>query len=588
MQVLFVEKIKSMKSYLLYCLSLFSVAVNAQGNFILQTDTANPINTFSSAGTYRGCAWADINNDGLIDFHAAPNYLFMNMGNGQFTAVANPMFPNNPLGSGPASTSWADFDNDGDIDCFIGARKSRLYRNGAGQFTLDSTMYATQGDYLAWSACMGDINNDARMDVCQVYANGFFPGTTPTPCFLQIQDANGILNNVTGYAFTDSLAAYTVPYFSDFDLDGDMDLFVASGPAGTPGFDYCYRNLKTETGDDTLERITNTLFATQQQDGQCYNFIDYDNDGDLDLCLTNYNGAPTRFYKNNNGIYSTLTLPFTTTTINLANNWGDYDNDGDLDVIITNDGGLVRYYRNDGNDVFTSITLNLTTKSGGACPSNCDYDNDGDLDLFIMGTGTAKGLYKNDSLAYGNNWVNIKCNGTLSNKSAIGTIVRIKAVINGQPVWQLREINAMNTFMGHNDLRVHFGLGNATSIDSIIIHYLNGANEIFTGVAVNAFYSNTEGSGILSAVTLVKEKENPAFAFIAYPNPAGSYMLVKNKNLKEITSAYKLYNASGLELQSALLENDTTKINTAHLSSGIYFVCIEAENYYQRIQFVKE
>ncbi|MEP7264598.1 MAG: FG-GAP-like repeat-containing protein [Bacteroidota bacterium] len=578
-----------MKPILLYCLLLFSATAYSQGNFVLQTDTANPINTFSNAGTYRGCAWADINNDGLIDFHAAPNYLFMNMGGGQFTSVPNPMFPNNPLGTGPASTSWADYDNDGDIDCFIGARKSRLYRNdGTGQFTLDSTMYATSGDYLAWSAAMGDINNDSRMDVCQVYANGFFPGTTPTPCFLQIQDVNGILNNITGYAFTDSLAAYTVPYFSDFDLDGDMDLFVASGPAGTPGFDYCYRNLKMETGVDTLERIFNTLFASQKQDGQCYNFIDYDNDGDMDLCLTNYNGAPTRFYKNDNGTYNSLTLPFTTTTVNLANCWGDYDNDGDLDVIITNDGGLVKYYRNDGNSVFTSVNLNLTTKAGGAGASNCDYDNDGDLDLFIMGTGTAKGLYKNDSLAYGNNWVNIKCTGTTSNKSAIGTIVKIKSVINGQSVWQLREINAMNSFMGHNDLRVHFGLGNATLIDSVIIHYLNGGTEIFTGVSANTFYSNTEGSGILSAITSIKEKENPAFTFTAYPNPAGSYLLIKNKNQENISSDYQLYNTSGIILKSASLENDTTTINTASLPSGIYFICIKAKNYYQNIKFIKE
>jgi enediyne biosynthesis protein E4 len=578
-----------MKKILLLILTLTTQKLYSQGDLVLQTDTANPINTFVNLGTYRGCAWIDFDNDGLTDFHAAPNFLYKNTGNGQFTAVANPMFPSNPLGTGPASSSWADFDNDGDIDCFIGARKSRLYRNdGTGQFTLDSTMFAVQGDYLAWSAAMGEINNDGRMDVCEVYANGFFPGTTPTPCFFQIQDANGILNNITGYAFTDSLAAYTVPYFSDFDLDGDMDLFIASGPAGTPGYDFCYRNLKQETGIDTMERITNTLFGLDQQDGQCYNFIDDDNDGDLDLCLTNYGGVSTRFYRNNNGTYAPLSLPFTNTSARLANCWGDYDNDSDQDVILTTDGSPVAYYRNDGNNTFTPLSLDITLKSGGACVSNSDYDNDGDLDVFIMGTGSAKGLYKNDSLGYGNHWLNIKCAGTVSNKSAVGTVVRIKATVNGQVIWQAREINAMNSFMGHNDLRVHFGLGNATFVDSVVIKYLSGSEEIFININADHFYFNEEGSGILSNVTSIALNEKKDTPFTLSPNPSGDYIILTSDINADDKISYTLYSAEGGVIDSSLFTSQSSRINTASLTHGIYFIQVQTKDSYYVLKFIKK
>src|SRR5262249_15618062 len=136
----------------------------------------------------------------------------------------------------------------------------------------------------------------------------------------------------------DSLAPYTIPTWSDYDLDGDMDLFIGSGPAQVaPLPDFNYKNLLKETGSFSLERLTSFPFKVPQ-DGQTYNFIDYDNDGDLDICLTNYSQAPSRFYLNSDTGYVSLTTPFTTTIGHLSNCWGDIDNDGFLDVLIATDG----------------------------------------------------------------------------------------------------------------------------------------------------------------------------------------------------------------------------------------------------------
>ena len=183
-----------------------------------------------------------------------------------------------------------------------------------------------------------------------------------------------------------------------------MDLFMASGPVmGIPDYDFCYKNLKIETGIDSLVPMTTELFATQTQDGQCYNFIDYDNDSDFDLCLTNYFSAPTRMYKNTGGIYTSISTAFTTTTTNIANCWGDYDNDGDLDVIITNDNQITKYYRNNGGISFTYLSGGFTTPTATNGITNADYDNDGDLDVFTNGDGnngntSSEDIYVNDTV----------------------------------------------------------------------------------------------------------------------------------------------------------------------------------------------
>jgi hypothetical protein len=148
-----------------------------------------------------------------------------------------------------------------------------------------------------------------------------------------------------------------------------------------------------------------------------------------------------------------------------------------------------------------------------------DYDNDGDLDLFVTGGGAMKALYRND-LNNGNSWINIRCEGTSSNRAAIGAKVRAKAAIDGKAVWQMREISSQNAFNGHNMLNVHFGFGNATRIDSLNVEWPSGQTDQATNVPLNRFITVTEGSGITTGV-----KENstavPVYFDLSqnYPNP---------------------------------------------------------------------
>ena len=560
-----------------------------QGGWSKITDPLNAVSQYTTIFPYAGASFIDINNDNLADIHAAPQALFLNQGNGRFIRISNLNFT--PL-VGVTGSSWADIDNDGDNDCAVSCTPSRIFiNNGSGIFSNGSPFLPGISVYGSWACAWGDYNEDRMPDIFLTHAEGFHPGSNTEACRFYYQN-DTVLNTfsqVSGYTFLQDFSSYTNPYWSDYDLDGDMDLFIASGPVdGIGAKDPCFKNMKIETGIDTLYAMTTELFAQQLQDGQCYNFIDHDNDGDLDLCITNYFSIPTRFYRNDSGTYTLLNTPFSTATTNIANCWGDYDNDGDLDVIITNDNAPTRYYRNDaGSFVYLSGGLTTPTATNGAV--NGDYDNDGDLDVFFNGLGnngnnTSVGLYKNETVAGNRNWVNLKLNGTFSNRSALGAIIRIKSTINGVPVWQMREVNAQNSFQGQNDLRVHFGLGNAQQIDSITIQWPKGLTEVFTTKAANKFYNVTEGQGISEIIIGISQINTniPERTVLNqnYPNPFNPVTKIRfsvsNLNAKNEISEISVFDILGKKIATLFKGklnpgNYEVEWNAEKYTSGVYF-----------------
>lgn len=504
-------------------------------SFVRITDTGNPIVTDPVQAFYEGASWVDFNNDGLLDLFVSRRSLYQNTGNGNFIALPNAItFQGSSIGN-----SWADVDNDGDLDCFVAGgtpRGSFLYRNdGGGTFTKITA--GGIGDSLGnkgWSCAWADYDNDGFVDLVISAAFGFAGITTSNRLFHN--NGDGAFTRIDTTVISDGTAPYTVPSWSDYDDDGDMDLFIGSGPAnGTLAPDYLYRNWLTETSSATFTRIATSPIATDSVDGQIWNWIDYDNDGDLDAYQTNYNGGiPNNLYRNNGGSYQRMTSGQVGTIasdlgVSLANLWADFDNDGDLDCFVTNEANQTnRYYKNNGNGSFTRIdTLAIVTTIGnhrGAAAG--DYDNDGDIDLMITGANGSRGLYKNQ-LSNGNAWVNIHLEGTISNRAAIGAKVRAKAVINGSPVWQIREVSSQNSFDGMNMLNVAFGLGNASVIDSLIIDWPRGLRETFTNVDVNTRYSATEGKGLIAEgvtqpFTKVTDSNNPVVTD-AFESGGGSW-----------------------------------------------------------------
>ncbi|HXU28402.1 MAG TPA: FG-GAP-like repeat-containing protein [Bacteroidia bacterium] len=573
-----------MKKIIITLAIIFPLLAFAQGGWTKVINSANPVTNFTVIGVYNGAAWVDINNDGNIDLYAMPHYVFLNNGGGSFTKLTGLNINPTPL-QYPGGCSWADINNDGFIDFITAQNPSEIYlNNGNNTFQNITSQIPTLSGYAAWGCVLADVNNDNKLDLLYAQAHGFHGSATPYPCKLFMQDvATFSFTPKQGYAFTDSLRPYTVPYFHDYDMDGDMDLFIATGPGGSPGPDYCYKNMKKETGNDTLYRMTTESWTMQLQDGQCYNAIDFDNDGDFDMCLTNYSGASSRFYKNNNGIYVADSTAFVGIGNKLSNTWGDFDNDGDLDVIIASDNSTPKHYVNNGNGTFTELNPDFVYAAPNSCIISCDYDNDGDLDIFIHGNNNGRALYRNDSLAGNRNWVNYTLKGTVSNTSAIGTIIKIKATIYGASVWQVRQITAQNSFQGQNDLRVHFGLGDAAQIDSVLINWPSGIQEYYINKPVKQFETLVEGNGNLTGINNLTNKETGNMS--VYPNPAKNSLTIKLEGITFSAANVVLLDMIGKEVLSAVMTKNKMQLSLKNLTTGTYILRLQtpAKTYIKKI-----
>jgi len=274
--------------------------------------------------------------------------------------------------------------------------------------------------------------------------------------------------------------------------------------------------LYSNNGDGSFTKITTGDIVNDGGTSLGSSWGDFDNDGDLDLFVANGDIVnDTSLFAGVNFLYQNDGSPaysFTKITVgdivndtssSVGSTWGDFDNDGDLDLFVANEAFQNNdLYSNNGDGTFTKITsgsiVNDTEWSLGT--SSADYDNDGDLDIFVSNVAGNNSLYSNNGNA--NSWININCVGTVSNSSAIGAKVRVKANIFGNDVWQLKEISG-RTGYATNSLNAEFGLGDATAIDSIIIEWPSDTVDIYTGIAVNTFYIATEGQDI---VTSIKDK----------------------------------------------------------------------------------
>ena len=178
-----------------------------------------------------------------------------------------------------------------------------------------------------------------------------------------------------------------------------------------------------------------------------------------------------------------------------GSSWGDFDNDGDLDLFVANDSGNNFMYCNDQDAGFVKIAGVQLVNDGGASQGSSwgDFDNDGDLDLFVANNSEDNFLYLNHGNS--NNWVNIKLIGTVSNTSAIGAKVKVKATIQDSAqgvMWQMREVAGQTGYLSQNSLNAEFGLGDATIIDSIRVEWPSGFIQDTTDIKANQYLTIKE------------------------------------------------------------------------------------------------
>jgi len=453
---------------------------------------------------------ADYNNDGYLDvlilrggwmreFGRQPNSLLKNNGDGTFTDVT---FAAGLMSLHPTQTAtWADFNNDGHLDLFIGNESM-----GASSFHF-SELFLNQGD--------GTFKDVAEAAGVQVNKIGFRP-------------SHHYIKGVTS---------------ADFDRDGWMDLYVSTGGLEQSRNFYFRNTGLNKKGIPVFEDLTEQAGLG----GDVSTFTtwawDYDNDGWTDIFASGYrrsngqgsittdicaeylgrpHGAETgHLYRNNgDGTFTEVSEAVGLDRImySMGANFGDYDNDGWLDFYLgTGNIGMNslipnKAFRNAGGQRFQDVTtaMGVGHLQKGHGVSFADLDNDGDQDLLMSMGGAFQGdVFQNaffenpySGTPEAGNWLTVHLVGEEANRSAIGSTLKLVVEENGQE----REIHRTVTWggsFGSNPLRQQIGLGKATEVRELHIRWAgSGTEQTFQNLQGNRFIKITEGNATIEALTL--------------------------------------------------------------------------------------
>jgi hypothetical protein len=520
--------------------------------------TGDVLGMFTSGGA--AVAVGDFNNDGLEDLfvtdsdEGTKSRLYRNNGDLTFTDVAEEAGVaggNDPL-SIVADALWFDYDNDGWDDlAIIRFGTPILYHNEHnGRFKDVSAASGLNKFGNTIAAVAFDYDNDGDVDMMlghyfkaenlldlkspNVLPNDLDNAVNGGGVALWRNDGNGKFTDVTEKAGLSKHSGWTLDIgHGDFDNDGWQDFYLAC--------DYGTDRIFFNNKNGTFRETTDKSLGWDTKKGMNADVGDYDNDGLLDVYVTNITDEYMKecnmlWHNNGDGTFSDLSKETGTcpTLWGWAAKFGDFDADGWLDLFVVNGlrsadkeknyiPVLVNMITTPGMD-FTNVhnwpnigTMtwsgyqkkkmfhNLGTQSfkeisaeagvdndlDGRGIGMADLDNDGRLDIYQTNADQRSLLYRGTT--DGGNWIQLKLIGTKSNRDAIGARITLKA----GGMTQIREVNGGNGYAGQSSLRTHFGIGKAAKIDSIQIRWPSGAVEDVTA-ALNQISYVQEGKGIVA------------------------------------------------------------------------------------------
>jgi hypothetical protein len=481
------------------------------------------IGEFISRGQAIGVAAADFDNDGDIDFYAptdagVQNQLYRNLGDGTFEESGAEAGVDSLLFGRVAI--WFDYDGDHRLDLLVGGDCFARSELCAGNFYL--TLYRQTGDaqFLDVTAAagitedlvddstdhragmaVGDINNDGYLDV--VLGMWAFDGQ------LLLNDGDGTFTDASaGSGLESGGSRHWMHTLHDFDGDGWLDIHTA--------VDMTENKLLVNQQDNTFQDVAGALGTDNPWDGMGTALGDYDNDGDIDIYVTNIFdlGKHNVLYRNDT-VGSTLAFTEVSEALGVDNtDWGwgctffDADNDGFLDLAATN--GFVtqswtddpsRFFLNQGmppyqfTDVSSAVGFSDTLI--GSSLVAFDYDRDGDLDMLQstragqVGTSTLR-LLQNDPIAgeTTGNYLVVKPRMDGPNHWAIGAVVRATV---GE-LTMTRLITAGISFVGQEPAEAFFGLGLVGLAEQVVIEWPDGTQSLYEDIPANDIYTVIDGA----------------------------------------------------------------------------------------------
>ena len=343
---------------------------------------------------------------------------------------------------------FVDYDNDGDQDLFLTSYLGGtfLFQNNDLQFTeVTGSVGISKEKMKTFASAWGDYDRDGWIDL--LIANRHFPGESLEHNYLYRNKGNGTFEERGFLAGVSNPGEGNMPLavsFIDYDKDGWPDIFMA--------IDKFYGNLLFRNlGDGTFLNMSEPAGMGKKMDGMCVAPGDYDNDGDLDIYVTN---APQvqygneLFHNNGDGTFSEKAIEAGVRVH--KHGWGsnffDYDNDGLLDIFTVNStaadssGALNQNWRNPllknmGNGSFEEqfdVGTDEDTLSASYGTAIGDFNDDGFYDIVVVNNYDPHPEHFNNSKIYQNNggefnWIKIKLEGTTSNRNGVGSWIEVQA-----------------------------------------------------------------------------------------------------------------------------------------------------------------
>ncbi|NNG27091.1 MAG: T9SS type A sorting domain-containing protein [Ignavibacteriaceae bacterium] len=546
------------------------------------TDVADAIGVNPPIQFIRGSvSFCDFNDDGLEDlsFSSAqdfPLFIFKN-DSPLFIDVTFSLQLNDSLRS--MNLLWADYDNDGDKDLFCAIDfesnnyYSRLYRNDEGVM-VDVTIPSGIGTEPSScnAAAWADYNNDGWLDLFVTHYSEYKQN------YLYKNNGDGSFTDVTNIAgvagFDSTSGFYKLPFaiaFHDFDNDGWLDIHICNDHFTG---DYQYRN----NGNGTFSDVSQSSGADVSGFMMGIAVGDYDENGFLDLYLSNDPFGNYLLKNNGDGTFTDVAeeLGLAVYKSCWGTNFIDYDNDGDVDLYVCAEIGTNAFFKNNGDGTFSQLTgigLDTDNKSYGCAIG--DLDNNGFYDIAVHNQQSIPNVYKNSGGA--NNWLKIKLTGVECNRDAIGS--RIEAYVNGRKL--IRELTCGISYMSQNSNSTIIGLGSSSLVDSIIVRWAGGSTiDILRNVSVNQTITLVEGETIVN----VENQLNFPAEFVLnqnYPNPFNPNTKINFSLAVDSKVNLKVFDILGQEVANLisadlLAGSHNVDFNAASINSGVYFYRIEA------------
>jgi len=469
--------------------ALLAGAGTANAQFSEQA-TARGVSYSVAAGAQgRGAAWADLDNDGDVDLVAVGASsgqvgVWENDGAGHFTPRAATAGLGSIIPSSSASgVCAADYDGDGDLDLFfcngggVSNTPDKLFRNNGNWTFTNVTVAAGVGNLgSGMHASWGDIDNDGDLDLHVANYD------TSTPDAVYRNNGNGTFTDIAAALGLGDRHLTFQSCWLDYDNDGDLDLYLSNdrGWACPACGNYLYRN---EGGATAFTNVTVPAGALIQMNSMGTAVGDFDRNGFIDLYSTNTIEGNKLLLNDGDATFTESAVA--TGTASFAIGWGaiffDCDNNAHNDLYVCNMESIApdRMYVHNGVWPASNKAADLGLNDTGVsfCAAYADIDADGDLDMLLSNYDEPLQLFVNNASG-AESWAMFRVVGVDKNLWGVGARVRVTT----GAVTQIRDVMAgSDAFKSQNDLRVHFGLDQAESLDQVRVDWPGGLTRTLTG-----------------------------------------------------------------------------------------------------------